>query len=270
MSMSQFNRWMREQGVTKGPRGYVMSCVGAVEELGRRDGASDGASGERGLRVTISTRRQDRHGDILEPGGAQVAAFLKNPVVLWAHEHRSLPIGRVKTLTREGEALKAEVVFAETPFAQEVHGLYASGFLKAWSVGFLPLEWEVLEDGEGRFEGYHIRSWELVELSAVPVPANAEALTEALVKGLVGEPALRKSLEAAVLRGAAGDGVGAADVADRMEAGGDKPCADEARLSEISLAGLATLLAPKLAVRLRPLVGESVGREIRRRQGRLD
>jgi HK97 family phage prohead protease len=239
-------------------------------DAGPAEKARQGALQEMRLRVTITTRGQDRHGDILEPGGAQVASFLKNPVVLWAHEHRSLPIGRVTSLGREGEALKAEVVFAETPFSREVYGLYASGFLKAWSVGFLPLEWEVLEDEAGRFKGYHVRSWELVELSAVPVPANPEALTEALVKGLVGEPALRKSLEAAVLQGAADEDVGAADVADRKEADGDKSREDAGRSSEISTVGLATLLAPKLLVRLRPLVRETVGREIRRRQGRLD
>lgn len=264
MSMSQFNKWMKERGVRKGQRGYVMACAGAVETV--RGGTATEKSrlpGEMRLRVTISTKGRDRHGDILEPGGAQVAAFLKNPVVLWAHEHRSLPIGRVTGLTRDGESLKAEVSFADTAFAREVYGLYETGFLKAWSVGFLPLEWEVLEDEEGRFEGYHVRSWELVELSAVPVPANPEALTEALVKGLVCEPALRASLETAVLRGAA------ADVA-REEKPGDKPRGDGDRGSEVSAGGLAMMLAPKLLERLRPLVDESVRREIRRRQGRLD
>lgn len=194
MSMSQFNKWMREQGVTKGPRGYFMPCIGTASAEGAK------ADEPMRLKVTISTRGRDRHGDILEPGGAQVASFLKNPVVLWAHEYRSLPIGRATALTREGEALKADVIFAGTPFAREVYGLYAGGFLKGWSVGFLPLEWEVMEDAQGRFNGYHVKSWELMELSAVPVPANPEALTEALGKGLVREPALRKSLEAAMPR----------------------------------------------------------------------
>jgi HK97 family phage prohead protease len=222
------------------------------------------------LRVTISTRGRDRHGDILEPGGAHVASFLKNPVVLWAHEHRSLPIGRVTSLGRDGDTLKAEVVFAETPFAREVCALYAKGFLNGWSVGFLPLEWEVLEDEEGRFSGYHVRSWELVELSATPVPANPEALTDALIKGLVSESALRKSLEAAVLRGADGRGGPMADVPPRIGGGKDEPGAAGAESPEVSPAGLATLLAPRLLSRLRARLGESVAREIRRRQGRVE
>lgn len=264
MSMSQFNRWLKEHGVTRGPRGYRLPCLAATCDAAHEEKADDGA--ERRLRVTMSTNARDRHGDILEPGGAQIAGFLKNPVVLWAHDYRALPIGRVASLVRDGDALKADILFAATPFAEEVRALYLKGFLRAWSVGFLPLEWEVIEDPEGRFAGYHIKAWELIELSAVPVPANPEALTDALNRNLVNDALLVKSLESALL---SDPGEGPAPQAEvrPARAGLDQP---EAHTPDVSLPALATLLAPKLLVRLRPCLGAAVAREIRRRQGKLD
>ena len=251
MSMSQFNKWLRERGVAKGPRCYTIPCKGVALSPEDR---------ERFLRVTIATGSRDRHGDILEPGGAQIAAYLKNPVVLWAHEYKSLPVGRCMSLVRDGNALKADILFAPTDFAADVHSLYAKGFLRAWSVGFLPLEWDVIENADGKFGGYHVRSWELIELSAVPVPANADALTDALRKGLVREPALRRTLHDAV--------ASEADAASR-NAGAGEP--DDCRSPDIFAPDeFASALASKLLIRLRPCLGDAVQREIRRRQGRID
>ena len=251
MSMSQFNKWLKQQGVTKGPRCYRISCKGV---------ALPDKENERRLVVTISTSKRDRHGDILEPGGAHIVPYLKNPVVLWAHEYKSLPIGRCESLTRQGTALKAEITFAPTQFAREVYDLYTKEFLRAWSVGFLPLEWDVIQNDDGKFAGYHVRSWELIELSAVPVPANTDALTDALCKGVVREPSLLRALSDAVTSevDAASRKVGAREPDDVMPP--ETPSAE----------AFAHALAAKLIVRLRPCLGDAVGREIRRRQGRLD
>jgi len=264
MSMSQFNKWLGRHGVVKGPRCYRIPCKGvtfSAEDSKRR------------LVVTISTRIRDRHGDILEPGGAQIASFLKNPVVLWAHEYRALPIGRATSLLRDGEVLKADILFAPTDFAKEVYDLYAKGFLRAWSVGFLPLEWDVIEDANGKFQGYHIKAWELIELSAVPVPANPEALTNALENGLVREPDLKKLLQKELSVRANADRAvesSEADDASHTEVRGKTREPDTHVSPEVSMPDLARTLASKLIVRLRPSLGDAVAREIRRRQGRLD
>ena len=261
MSMSQFNNWLSRQGVTKGPRCYMVPLKGVAESVETAKGR---------LRVTISTRARDRHGDILEPGGAQIAAYLKNPVVLWAHDYKSLPIGRAASLVREGDTLKAEIQFAPTSFADEVYGLYAKGFLRAWSVGFLPVEWDVIENANGKFAGYHVRSWELIELSAVPVPANPEALTDALGKGIVRQQRLMDSLQNALSSRA-----DAARTHDAPEAevvsrrvGHDQPDAEEP--PEMTAPELARALAPKVLVCLRSRLAGAVAREIRRQQGRID
>ena len=264
MSMSQFNKWLGKHGVTKGPRCYRIPCKGVTFS------AEDS---KRHLQVTINTRIRDRRGDILEPGGAQIASFLKNPVVLWAHDYRALPVGRATSLMRDGEALKADVLFAPTDFAREVYQLYAKGFLRAWSVGFLPLEWDVIEDENKRFAGYHVRSWELIELSAVPVPANPEALTNAMQKGLVREPALVKVLQDAIsARSVAGRVIepSEADAALSPAQCGRTREPDAPVSPEISMPDFARALASKLIVRLRPCLGDAVAQEIRRRQGRLD
>ena len=263
MSMSQFKKWLKNHGVTQGARCYRIPC---------KTLALDAQDAGHRLRVTITTNTRDRHGDILEPGGAMVASYLKNPVVLWAHEYRSLPIGRATSLVRDGESIKAEILFAPTDFAREVCELYAKGFLNAWSVGFLPLEWEVIEDEEGKFAGYHIKSWELIEFSAVPVPANPDALSNAMRKGLVHEPALVKAL-AAVVSGQSNDET--ISVPSEAKAALDPMLSDQRGQPggvvppDISLPDLAGALASKLIFKLRPVLGEAVLREIRRQQGRL-
>ena len=60
------------------------------------------------------------------------------------------------------------------PFADIAYGLYKGQFLNAVSVGFIPIEWN-----DEKADGEMIRNYtrqELVEVSAVPVPANRDAL----------------------------------------------------------------------------------------------
>jgi HK97 family phage prohead protease len=133
--------------------------------------------GRRTLEVTLATPRRDRQGDIVEPDGLDFTHFLKNPVVLWAHDLAAPPVGRVLSVRKEPGRIGATILFAETRFAKEVFELYAGGFLRAWSLGFLPKRWERLP---GTRRGFRIREAEVVEVSAVPVPANPEALTRAL------------------------------------------------------------------------------------------
>lgn len=130
------------------------------------------------LQIVVSTARMDRQGDRIETGGLDFSNYLKNPVVLWAHDLQRPPVGKVLEVSRTADEVRAVVQFADTPFAREVYSLYAGGFLNAWSVGFLPQRWRRLREEEGG--GYHIQQAEVVEISAVPVPANPEALTKAL------------------------------------------------------------------------------------------
>jgi hypothetical protein len=79
-------------------------------------------------------------------------------------------------------ATKEQYAFADTIF-----NLYRGKFLNAVSVGFIPLEQpEPILDADGRSTGgYEFTSQELLELSAVPIPANPEAVARALDERIV-------------------------------------------------------------------------------------
>jgi HK97 family phage prohead protease len=134
------------------------------------------------LTATISTRSVDRDGDIVEPEGIDFTNFKSNPVVLWAHNPSQPPIGKIEELYVSPTGVMAEIKFAETAFAKDIFNLYADGFLNAWSIGFSALKGhtEPRLDEDGRTQGYVFRKTELLELSAVPIPANPEALTRSM------------------------------------------------------------------------------------------
>jgi len=128
-----------------------------------------------------SDETTDRQGDIILATAWQLDNFLKNPVLLWAHDYKSPPVGKVLRIWVENGRLMFEVEFAPTEFAQEVRQLYEQGFLNTFSVGFLPLEYDYNE----KTGGYIYKKVELLEISAVPVPANPNAVVLLRSKGLL-------------------------------------------------------------------------------------
>ena len=71
--------------------------------------------------------------------------------------------------------LLARMEFAPTDFAREVAALYRSGYQQGVSVGFRPLRYEERRDTRsGAFLGIRFLEQELLEVSAVPVPANRQ------------------------------------------------------------------------------------------------
>jgi len=131
------------------------------------------------LTAVMSTRSVDRDGDIVEPKGMRMENFQSNPVVLWAHDKKAPPIGRVKEVYVSDDSVLGNIEFdRDDPFAMMIFNKYAKGFLNAWSIGFAPeaKTVETISDGDGQVTGYHFKEAELLELSAVPVPANPQAL----------------------------------------------------------------------------------------------
>ena len=119
----------------------------------------------------------DRHGDTVAPEGWRLDGYLENPVVLWAHDYRQPAIGRADAVWSDGRALLARLKFAPTEFAEEVERLYRQGYQRGVSVGFRPLRFEERRDPvNGAFLGIRFLEQELLEISAVPVPANGDAL----------------------------------------------------------------------------------------------
>jgi len=120
----------------------------------------------------FSTSNEDRHGDIVKQGW-ELGNFKKNPVIINSHNYDDVAevIGRAINIKVVDNKLQGDIEFAvkENPKAKVIYDLYANGFLNAFSVGFIP---KLISD-KGEME----RS-ELLEISAVSVPANAMALAK--------------------------------------------------------------------------------------------
>lgn len=140
----------------------------------------------------ITTDAVDRYREVVDPNGAVLEAYRKNPVVLLNHASWGLPIGKNLWIKSASNGLIAKTQFADTQLGRDVLGLYEGKYMRAWSIGFIPQAWEdydVVEFGYRR----KYTQWELLEYSAVTVPANPEAVTNALDR--VGDPQLRSLIE---------------------------------------------------------------------------
>lgn len=121
--------------------------------------------------AVFSTASEDRHGDIVEQNW-DFKYYKKNPVYLDSHNYDSVEfiIGRVSNITSKKGPLEGDIEFALRNLRGKLaHDLAEDGFLNTSSVGFIPKKF----DDKGR-----ILESELLEISAVSVPANAEALFE--------------------------------------------------------------------------------------------
>lgn len=142
--------------------------LGNVEEI-KADGTVSG----------LATRLEvDRDGDVIDPMGANLKPFLKNPVLLWSHQRMVPPVGTVLEI----EARKKDMPFtaklsSATQLARDVRLLLEEKTLNAFSIGFRAKRDGVSEEPmlTGQ-EGFTFKAWELVELSVVSVPSNRGAL----------------------------------------------------------------------------------------------
>ncbi len=167
------SKWRNLAKVGNAPTDVVLRKGSAHGEV-KADGQ------DRTMGFTISTNAIDRDMDTIDPAGWDLRAYTKNPVVLWAHDYSSLPIGKAVEVTKDASRLRARAEFAKHDFASTVLQLLTDGFLKATSVGFRPLKFtHNTERG-----GVDFQEQELLEFSIVPVPANPEALIEARLKGI--------------------------------------------------------------------------------------
>jgi HK97 family phage prohead protease len=133
---------------------------------------------DRSVKFIITTGEADRERDVIDPDGWDVSNYLKNPVVLFAHDYDSLPVARTTSLEQQGDKLIAIAEFASAelnPMAERVFQMLKQGFLRGASVGFRPVAF-TFNDVRG---GVDFAKQELLEFSIVPIPANAQALMAA-------------------------------------------------------------------------------------------
>ena len=125
---------------------------------------------ERIIRGIASTPTPDRMEDVIVPSGAKFSLPLP---LLYQHDHKR-PIGNVTAanVTSEGISITAQMAKGVAPYIDEAWSLIKAGLVRGLSIGFRPLEDP--EPIKGSF-GYKFNAWEWFELSAVTIPANAEA-----------------------------------------------------------------------------------------------
>lgn len=145
---------------------------------------------ERTVRFKISSEVVDRDGDILIAKGCDFENFKKNPQFLGFHNQHDYPLGIPKNWGVEGKSVYCDVYF---PTIQELssnpaeasekaklvdftYHCYKTGMLNAVSVGFIAKD--VVPNKETG--GFIIKDWELLEFSAVAVPANQDAIAQAV------------------------------------------------------------------------------------------
>jgi hypothetical protein len=139
------------------------------------------------LTMRASDETLDRAGEIIDASGWRLANYEANPVVQNSHQYGDIlfTIGKAVRTWVEGRSLLQVWKFASqaNPLAKIARDLYRGGFLNASSVGFIPLEWE--NGGEKSAFMRRFTAQELLEVSAVGIPANPNALALAAKSGAV-------------------------------------------------------------------------------------
>jgi len=103
--------------------------------------------------------------------------YLKNPVVLFAHDHYQPAVGQVTELRlNEDSNLEGVIKFAvdEYEFAKTLFNLYKGKFMRAVSAGFINKKYEIDEENDT----FTLKENTLLEMSMVNVPANSMALAK--------------------------------------------------------------------------------------------
>jgi hypothetical protein len=155
----------------------------------------------REIRFTASTEGIKRDGRELEVKKWNLENYNLNPVFLWVHDYmgNNLPLGKSKA-TVEEKRLVADVSFDQADeFARKVEAKYRGGYLNAVSVGWFDVfrclkcngrleYWDTWglstfrkkcpNCGEEITEKDVGLEYDLLDISAVPVPGDPEALME--------------------------------------------------------------------------------------------
>ena len=137
--------------------------------------AAAGKPGEP-IRFVAATEGVKADGLDLQMSGAQIKRYRSNPVVTWVHDigGKRLPIGRGEIEIQKGDMVSDILFDPEDEFARAVESKYRRGFLNAVSVNF-----DIIKR-----EDEKVTEWELLEIAAVPVPLDPDALMERQVRSM--------------------------------------------------------------------------------------
>ena len=138
---------------------------------------------ERTITGIASTPATDRAGDIVMPEGA---VFTLPIPLLWQHDSGQ-PIGHVTEakVTKKGIEIVAKIAKGVSDDIDRAWKLIRAGLVRGLSIGFRGIDTEAIPNSWGVI----FEKWEWLELSAVTIPANAEASIQTIKKFDIGAPA---------------------------------------------------------------------------------
>lgn len=131
-----------------------------------------------------STDAVDSYDEVVDQSW-RLERFRANPVILFAHNSRELPIGQATRVEVVNGQLECTIRFASekaNPLAEKVWQSVCEKTLRAVSVGFKP--------GDVRYEKRNgkevlvLAENELFEISVTPIPANPDALAKMRARAL--------------------------------------------------------------------------------------
>lgn len=167
----------------------------AVKEI-EKDGHTEKVAVERAtgkqlaygeFETVVSNSNEDRYYEKILLEGIDLKQIKRNPTVLWGHDYRGLPIGKITKIWIEGNNLMARIKLSveKYDFAKQVYDLILDGAINAVSLGGQVKKWN---------DDYSvIEQLELYEISVVPVGAHRDALITAKSVGKEKAASLRKS-----------------------------------------------------------------------------
>jgi HK97 family phage prohead protease len=130
----------------------------------------------RQVMAIVSSEEPDRMGDVVQQDGIDYSAFLRGGgTVLWQHDV-NYPVARTLHMGVVAGSLMATAQFPpEGTSAQsdECFRLIREGVVNQTSIGFIPVDWEYMDNRAG---GILFRKVELLEFSYVSVAANRDAV----------------------------------------------------------------------------------------------
>lgn len=134
---------------------------------------------EKSFIAIASTEDEDRDKDIIRQDGWNLKNFKKNPMVPWSHDYWSIPVA--KSLRTWVDKASKKLLFkpqfdADDDQSMKIFNKYKNGFLKSFSVGFKGQEFNWRDEENHWGGGIEFTKQELLEISAVTVPANPNAL----------------------------------------------------------------------------------------------
>ena len=142
----------------------------------------------------VTTSQVDRDREIIKSEGVDWVSFRKNPVVSFQHKFNEPPVGRSLWQKQVNDGWKAKTQYLDRPedyptekewLPSTVWHFVKNGVMTGKSVGFLPVKWHEPTKEEKHLNASLIFDQiKIFEYSVVTIPANENAITEEINKGL--------------------------------------------------------------------------------------